>query len=138
MRIVSSLVVLSLVLLVAVASPARADDTTDAARAVISAQEQAFGRDDAPTAFSYASPGVVNIFHTPDIFMSMVRRAYGPVYRHKSFVFGSAQVEDSKITQTVNIVDADGVPWEAVYTLETQSDGSLKISSCKLKKFVEA
>jgi hypothetical protein len=49
-----------------------------------------------------------------------VRNSYAPVYRHKSFEFG--------------IVDSDGVPWEALYTLEQQDDGSLKISGCMLIK----
>ena len=31
-------------------------------------------------------------------------------------------------------VDTDGVAWDALYTLETQADGSLKISACILKK----
>ena len=36
----------------------------------------------------------------------------------------------------MQIIDADGVAWDALYTLETQADGSLKISACILKKAV--
>jgi hypothetical protein len=38
--------------------------------------------------------------------------------------------------QEVQIVDAGGVAWDALYTLETQPDGSLRISACILKKAV--
>ena len=41
---------------------------------------------------------------------------------------------DGKVAQQVHIVDADGVPWEALYTLEQEADGSLKISGCVLIK----
>jgi hypothetical protein len=65
-----------------------------------------------------------------------VRNSYAPVYRHRSFEFGIAKVVDGKIIQNVDIIDADGVAWDAVYTLEPQPDGSLKISACVLKKAV--
>jgi hypothetical protein len=64
----------------------------------------------------------------------MVRGSYAPVYRHKTFEFGEADVADGSVRQKVRIVDADGVPWDALYTLETQPDGSLKISGCVLLK----
>ena len=35
--------------------------------------------------------------------------------------------------QTVRIIDADGNPWDALYTLEQQADGSWKITGCVLK-----
>ena len=64
----------------------------------------------------------------------MVQNNYAPVYRHKSFEFGEALATDGKIAQRVRIVDGDGVPWEALYTLEQEPDGSLKISGCVLIK----
>jgi hypothetical protein len=63
-----------------------------------------------------------------------VRNSYAPVYRHKSFEFGEARSAGGKVAQQVHIVDSDGVPWEALYTLEQQDDGSLKISGCMLIK----
>jgi hypothetical protein len=66
--------------------------------------------------------------------MSMVRNSYAPVYRHKSFEFGEALVSDGQIAQRVHIVDDNGVPWEALYTLEQEPDGSVKISGCVLLK----
>ena len=42
--------------------------------------------------------------------------------------------EGGRIAQRVNIVDDKGEAWEALYTLETQADGSLKITGCSLVK----
>ena len=127
-------VFLFLTLLFALAAPARAADDVAAAQNVIRSQEQAFSRDDAAAAYSYAAPAIHDLFPQADIFLGMVQRSYAPVYRHKSFEFGQAQVADGKIAQQVHIVDADGVPWEALYTLEQQPDGSVKISGCVLVK----
>ena len=128
---------LLLILLLIFDAPARADDVA-AAQSVISAQEQALGRDDAATAYSYAAPAIRERFPESDIFMSMVRDAYTPVYRHKSFEFGEAKVDGDRIAQRVQIVDANGEVWEALYTLEREADGSLKITGCTLLKAGQA
>jgi hypothetical protein len=119
-------------LIFALASPALAADDVAAARGIILSQVEAFGRDDAAAAYSFAAPGIHEMFPQADIFLGMVQRSYAPVYRHKSFEFGEARAADGKIAQQVHIVDADGVPWEALYTLEREADGSLKISGCVL------
>src|ERR1043166_1174058 len=120
------------------ASPACAADDVATAQGVIRAQEQAFGRDDFATAYSHAAPAIQQIFPDPETFMAMVRKSYAPVWRHKSFEFGEARAADGKIAQRVHIVDAEGVPWEALYTLELQPDGSLKITGCVLLKAGQA
>ncbi|MBB4372414.1 hypothetical protein GGD63_005222 [Bradyrhizobium sp. cir1] len=104
------------------------------AQGVIRAQEQAFVRDDATAAYSYAAPAIKEIFPAPDIFMSMVRNGYAPVYRHKSFEFGESKIDGGWIVQRVHIIDANGEAWEAFYTLEQQGDGSYKITGCSLLK----
>jgi Domain of unknown function (DUF4864) len=126
-----ALSLLALVFL-ALAAPARAADDVAAAQGVIRSQVEAFSRDDAAAAYFYAAPAIQEIFPQADIFMSMVRNLYAPVYRHKSFDFGEARVSDGTIAQRVHIVDADGIPWEALYTLELQPDGSVKITGCVL------
>ena len=113
-----------------------AGDDVAAGQSVIRSQEEAFGRDDAAAAYDFAAPGIKSWYRTPDAFMFMVRNGYAPVYRNRSFEFGTAKISDGKIYQEVHIVDADGEAWDALYTLEPQSDGSLKISSCVLKKAV--
>ena len=125
---------LLLAFLILLGTPARAGDDMAAAQSVIRSQFEAFARDDAVTAYSFASPGIQVMFPQADIFLGMVRNSYAPVYRHRSFEFGEAQAADGRIAQRVRIVDADGMPWEAMYTLEQQSDGSIRISGCVLIK----
>jgi hypothetical protein len=126
--------VLLTALLIGCVQPGRAGDDVAAAQNVIRSQEQALARDDAAAAYSYAAPEIHGLFPRADIFMAMVQRGYAPVYRHKSFVFGESRTEGGKIAQRVHIVDANGEPWDALYTLEPQPDGSLKITGCQLIK----
>jgi hypothetical protein len=130
--------ILLLAFLIGSIALARAADDVAAAQSVIRSQEQALGRDDAATAYSFAAPAIQSLFQNPEVFMRMVRNGYAPVYRHRSFDFGAAKILDGKVVQEVHIVDADGVAWDALYTLEPQSDGSLKISACVLTKAVTA
>ena len=83
--------VLLLAAVLGFASPARAADDIAAAQGVIRSQEQAFSRDDAMAAYSYAAPGIRQLFPEASIFMSMVQHSYAPVYRHRSFDFGEAK-----------------------------------------------
>ena len=130
--------ILLLLVVFLIGSTALADAAEDVAagQSVIRSQEEAFGRDDAATAYTFAAPSIQSWYRNPEAFMSMVRNGYAPVYRHRSFEFGEATILDGKIVQEVHIIDADGVAWEARYTLEPQPDGSLKISSCILTKAV--
>ena len=114
--------------------PARGADGVAAAQGVIRSQMEAFSRDDAAAAYSYAAPEIQGIFPRANSFLRMVQRSYAPVYRHKSFEFGEARVSGGEIAQRVHIIDATGEPWEALYTLEQQPDGSLKIVGCVLLK----
>ncbi|HWZ39264.1 MAG TPA: DUF4864 domain-containing protein [Bradyrhizobium sp.] len=116
------------------ALPAAAADDVAAAQSVIRSQEQAFVHDDAAAAYSYAAPAIRQMFPRADIFMGMVQNAYAPVYRHKSFEFGESRTEGNWVAQRVHIIDANGEAWEAMYTLEQQSDGSFKITGCTLLK----
>ena len=125
---------LLLAFMIVCVSPAAAGDDVATARSIIRSQVEALARDDAAAAYSYAAPGIHERFPQAEIFLSIVRNSYAPVYRHKSFEFGEARAADGKVAQQVHIVDGDGVPWEALYTLEQQDDGSLKISGCMLIK----
>ena len=130
--------VLLAAVLIGLAAPVRAADDVAAAQAVIRSQVEAFSRDDAAAAYSFAAPAIRSMFPQADIFLGMVKQRYAPVYRHKSFEFGEARIADGSIAQRVHIVDGDGVAWEALYTLERQPDGSLKISGCSLLKAGQA
>jgi uncharacterized protein DUF4864 len=124
--------------LTCLAAPVEAGDDVATAQGVISAQVDAFGRDDAVTAYSYAAPAIKSMFPQADIFIGLVKQKYAPVYRHKSFEFGEGKASDGKIAQRVHIVDTDGEAWEALYTLEQQPDGSFKITGCILLKAGQA
>ena len=130
-------IILLLAFLFGLASPAFADDIA-AAQSVIRAQEQAFGRGDAMAAYSHAAPEIKRLFPQADTFLQMVQQAYPPVFRHKSFEFGEARSAGGRIAQRVHIVDDNGEAWEAMYTLDQQSDGSLKITGCSLLKTGQA
>ena len=118
----------------AFALPAAAGEDAATAQSIIRSQVEALGRDDAAAAYAFASPDIHQRFPQANVFLSMVQQNYAPVYRHKSFEFGEVGLADGKIAQLVHIVDSDGVPWDALYTLEQQADGSFKISGCTLIK----
>jgi hypothetical protein len=134
MRAAAPLLFALLVAFAGFARPASGADDIAAAQSVIQAQEQAFGRDDAAAAYSYAAPAIQKLFPRPDIFMAMVQNGYAPVYRHKSFEFGEARSEGGWVAQRVHIIDANGEAWEAMYTLEQQADGRYRITGCTLLK----
>jgi hypothetical protein len=126
--------VLLIICWIGFSDPGHAEDDVAAAQAVISSQVEAIGRDDAEAAYAFAAPGIHGIIANAQAFLVIVREHYGPVYRHKGFKFGESSASDGKIAQEVHIIDAEGVPWEALYTLERQPDGSIKISGCVLMK----
>lgn len=98
-------------------------DDARAVRAVIEAQLDAFKRDDAVQAFSYATPNIRAMFQTPENFVAMVRSQYPMVYRPASVSFGNAQVIDGQLTQIVVFTDADSQHWLALYPMERLADG---------------
>ena len=115
-----------------VSSPVIAADDVATAQSIIRSQLDAMDRDDAASAYSFASPDIRRMFQEADSFMTMVRRNYAAVYRHKSFEFGDSRAQGGIVVQEVKIVDANGVPWQAIYTLEQQPDGSVKITGCSI------
>jgi len=123
-------------LLIAWSAQARADDVAaaDSARikSVIERQLAAFARDDADTAFGFASPAIQQRFGTADIFMQMVRSDYRAVYRPRSVSFGAARRSDGLIVQEVDLIGPDGAGVRASYLMERQDDGSWRINGVGL------
>lgn len=113
-----------------------AGDAEATARQIISDQIDAFLSDDMDRAYSYASPGIQQMFPTPEIFFQMVKKGYGPVYRPGNFAFGRSEVsaDGNSVVQEVLIHAPDGQDWTALYTLQRQPDGSYKISSVQMIK----
>jgi hypothetical protein len=105
-----------------------------AVRAVIEAQLEAFRRDDAPRAFSYAAPGIREAFGTPEKFMAMVREQYAVVYRPRSVSFEEPVMAGEDLVQPVRITDGDGRTWMAIYPMAKQPDGSWRINGCHLAR----
>ena len=135
MRTIAGLL-LALTLALGLPRVAQADDLSPAdqasIRGMITGQIEAFRRDDGNAAYGFASPTIQGLFPTPDMFMSMVRNAYQPVYRPQSVTFG--QLGDSPVgpLQKVFLVGPDGKSYVAVYSLQRQPDGTWRINGCTL------
>lgn len=116
----------------AAAEPVSAAETK-AVRSVVEAQLEAFAADDAERAFSYAAPSIREMFGTPDRFMAMVRAGYPVVYRPASVTFLAPVRAEGQLVQGVQLTDADGALWLAVYRLERQPDRSWRINGCDVQ-----
>jgi ketosteroid isomerase-like protein len=104
----------------------------DAIEATISAQIEAFQRDDGDAAFAFAAPGIRAQFGDAETFMAMVQAGYNAVYRPQSVRFLSLEVTDGVPTQEVHVIGPDGVPYFALYLMERQADGSWRIGGVLL------
>ncbi len=126
--------------LLAVAAPAPAEPPgallskidVQAVQATVQRQFDAFARDDAAAAFALASSGIRTQFGTADKFMSVVRKQYQPVYRHRVALFTDTERVSGAVLQTVRLTDADDRVWVAVYRLEREIDGHWHIVGCQL------
>jgi len=105
-----------------------------AVRLIIEKQLAAFADDDAEQAFSFASPKIQDMFVTARNFMDMVRFAYPVVYRPASLSFQVPYWENDEVWQTVEMRDAQGMDWTALYTLLRQADGVWRINGCVLRR----
>ena len=99
-------------------------------RSVVEAQLAAFAKDDASKAFSFAAPNIRSSLGSADKFMAMVRASYPVVYRPASTLFLPAQIDGLQALQKVQMSDARGDAWIAVYTLERQKDKAWRITGC--------
>ena len=119
------------------AAGAQAVSREDAAavRRVIEAQIDAFRKDDAPRAFSYATAGIRMTFGTPENFMEMVRTQYPVVYRPRSLEFGAPELAGpDDIVQPVRLSDDEGRAWLAIYPMQRGSDGVWRTNGCQLRR----
>jgi hypothetical protein len=116
------------------AVPAKAE--IEKIKSVITAQLDAFKRDDARAAFSFATPAIQQKMGSPEFFLNLVRERYLPVYRSKNAEFQEpVELENQPgIIQPVVVIGPDDQPVLAVYTVEKQSDGAWLISGCLLYK----
>lgn len=110
------------------------DADVGALREVIEAQLDAFRKDDAPRAFSYATAGIREAFGNPDNFLQMVRMSYPVVYRPKTVAFEPPLVAHGEVLQPVRMTDADGRGWLALYPMERDPAGAWRINGCRLAR----
>jgi ketosteroid isomerase-like protein len=108
-----------------------------AVREVIEAQLDAFRRDDAQRAFSFAAPNIRSQFGTAENFMEMVRTSYAVVHRPSSVKFEIFQIIGDQVVQPVRLADAGGEAWVAFYVMQRQPDGSWRIAGCQLARLTE-
>ena len=117
----------------ALANEVAADDAR-AVRTIIEAQLDAFARDDADKAFSYAAPSIQTLFGSPGNFMRMVRTGYPVVYRPASVVFLKPEGLVDGVLQAVQMSDAAGQVWMAYYRMERQQDKTWRIGGCQVER----
>jgi hypothetical protein len=115
-----------------------AEADRQAIRRTIEGQLDAFRRDDGAAAFSYASPDIQRQFHTPEVFMHMVRQGYPQVYRAREADFRELVLSDGAPMQAVLVVGPDGSTAMAVYRMQKQPDGSWRIDGCALLRTEES
>ncbi len=99
-------------------------------RSVVEAQLAAFARDDATKAFSYAAPNVRKAIGTASRFLSMVQNDYPVVYRPASVAFLKAEGDGDDVVQRVQMQDAEGNAWLAIYSLQRQKGNLWRITGC--------
>ena len=101
-----------------------------AVQAVVQSQLAAFARDDADNAFSYAAPELRKTIGNASAFMAMVKNSYPVVYRPASVAFLKAEGSGDDVVQKVQMLDASGTSYLAVYSLQRQKDKTWRISGC--------
>lgn len=130
----AALLVLGVLALLTVSSLAQAAALSPAdekaVRVVVQAQLTAFARDDADKAFSFAAPNVREAVGSASSFLAMVRRSYPVVYRPASLAFLKPEGQDDQAVQRVQMLDASGESWLAVYSLQRQKNKSWRITGC--------
>ena len=101
-----------------------------AVQTVVQSQLEAFAKDDADKAFSYAAPELRKSFGTASVFMAMVKGSYPVVYRPASVAFLKPESLGDDAVQRVQMLDASGTPYLAVYSMQRQKDKTWRISGC--------
>lgn len=117
------------------AASAQAQEPVDRSQTVIESQITSFLRGDIEGAYSHAAPAIKEIYPTVEQFGKMVRGGYGPVYRPGNYAFGRwRETPGGGVIQEVLIAGPDGQDYTAIYLMERQPDGRMKIRGVSLIK----
>jgi hypothetical protein len=115
------------------AQPALTADEARGVRAVIQAQLDAFAIDDAEQAFSFASAEIRHQFGSAPAFMAMVRDSYPALVRPASVAFLKPERSGERVLQALQLTDAHGKAWLALYQMQRLDDGAWRIAGCVLR-----
>ncbi|NOX40322.1 MAG: DUF4864 domain-containing protein [Alphaproteobacteria bacterium] len=116
--------ILALVLALGLATPSLAAQPRSLEiERVISAQFQAFLKDDFDTAFSFAAPSIRQKFGTAQRFGQILTKAFPMVVNPSRVQFLSLETVNGQLVQRVLIEDEKGVCYFAAYTMIDTSDG---------------
>lgn len=85
---------------------------------VIGAQIDAFQQDDFATAFDHASPGIREMFRTPENFGRMVQQGYPMVWRPAEVRYGRSEDRGGMVLQEVIVTDASGRVFTLLYRMQ--------------------
>lgn len=94
-------------LLALVASPLAAQDT-DGIQGIIDQQMDAFIARDIPTAFGFASPGLQQMFQTPQNFGHMVEYGYETIWNNEDVRYLDLRQDQEHWVQRVMVSDGQG------------------------------
>ena len=101
---------------------------------VVQGQLNAFAKDDAAKAFSFAAPNIRHLVGTAENFLEMVRTQYEIIYRPSSTTFMQPTGEAGEAVLKVRITDEDGDTWIASYTLQKQKTKVWRITGCSVNE----
>jgi hypothetical protein len=104
------------------------------ARAVVADQLNAFERGDAARAWGLMAPQMRQQYLSASNLLGVVKKNYGPIYKHRSVDFGPATRKGDEVGMVVTIVDDENVVWSALFLLDKQPDGQWKTAGCLLAK----
>jgi hypothetical protein len=121
-----------MVLLLAAALPARAEEPADTIRAVIEAQLDALRANDLAGAFAHASPMIQSKFRTPEIFGRMVETGYPMIWRPAGHQMLDLVETARGPVQKVMFQDRQGRFYEAAYEM-VLVDGVWRIDGVYLR-----
>lgn len=105
-----------------------------AIQTVILSQVEAFKKDDAVKAFSFAAPNIRSVFETPERFVEMVKTSYIEIYRPLTVEFGKAIRSSGAVSQQVTFLGQDSKKVQAVYLMQKQADGNWKIAGVQMQE----
>lgn len=125
------MLIMTLLLWPVVAAAQEANGPAAAIQSVIRSQFSAFSAGDVAMAWSYASPGIQDIFQTPEYFGAMVERGFPMVWQPGEVTFQSLGMRNGRPVQRVQVIDTQGRLHLLEYEM-VQVDGNWRISAVEI------